>query len=512
MKLSGTMLTPGVSKNGRLYTPELIAKACARLTERIAAGDAPVTMLTHHAAGDNSVKIVGRVTAVRLNGENLDYDAELADTHEAATIGALVSPDKPFLRNVSIRGWWLGPELVKTVNGETVTTGDDLEIDGLDFTRSPGVTGATVFVAAGSGTAETAPRNLICENVEARAVFTEETALDDAAAQLSALNEAGQKAPYGNVQYADPGYQSDKKKRYPIDTKAHAKAAWSYINQKDNADLYTAAQLKRVRGRIKAALKRFGVTVTAESLAGIASTAPEVHMLTESDTTLSEVTECYDPTGTAGFSISAYNGPLTVTISAYNGIEPADLGSVAQAAMCAACDAIHALDPDDDGDIDTGADSDASASDNDMESATEKENPVTEATEATPAAETVDTPTDEATETAAEQTEATESDGEAAPQYVTADQLAEAVTAAVTAALAGQGEQSPATEEQAEAALRAQIRDEIIAEARKSGSLTRKGLVETMGEPDKPLHEMDDDELRAYAQSRSGLFFAHNPQ
>lgn len=252
-------------------------------------------------------------------------------------------------------------------------------------------------------------------------------------------------------------------------------------------------------------------------------------MLTESDTALSEVTECYmDGTGTAGFSISAYNGPLTVTISAYNGIEPADLGGVATAAMAAACDAIHALDPDDDGDIDTGAGSDASAStdDNQMESATEQETGVSEtATTEEQATEAAATETDAAEATA---TETAEQTGETAAQAITPEQLAEAVKAAVEAALAERtqtGEQS--TEENGEtaategaeapaqvdeAALRAQIRDEIIAEARKNGTLTRKGLVEGLGEPEKPLHEMSDEEFRAYQQARAGLFFAHNPQ
>ena len=39
--------------------------------------------------------------------------------------------------------------------------------------------------------------------------------------------------PYGNVTYADP-----KNGKYPIDTKAHAKAAWSYINMPKNAAKY----------------------------------------------------------------------------------------------------------------------------------------------------------------------------------------------------------------------------------------------------------------------------------
>jgi len=73
------------------------------------------------------------------------------------------------------------------------------------------------------------------------------------------------KAPYGDVAYADPGYQSDKKKRYPIDTKEHAKAAWSYISKAKNAGEYSATQLASIKSKIKAALSKFGVKVAAET-------------------------------------------------------------------------------------------------------------------------------------------------------------------------------------------------------------------------------------------------------
>ena len=63
---------------------------------------------------------------------------------------------------------------------------------------------------------------------------------------------ADPKKPYGNVTYADPGYQKDGKKRYPLDTAAHCKAAWSYINQAGNASAYTPEQLSAIKGRIKA--------------------------------------------------------------------------------------------------------------------------------------------------------------------------------------------------------------------------------------------------------------------
>lgn len=67
---------------------------------------------------------------------------------------------------------------------------------------------------------------------------------------------AAKKEPYGNVTYADPGYQADKKKRYPIDTEAHIRAAYSYISQPKNAGEYTPAQVSKIKARIIAAWKR----------------------------------------------------------------------------------------------------------------------------------------------------------------------------------------------------------------------------------------------------------------
>lgn len=65
--------------------------------------------------------------------------------------------------------------------------------------------------------------------------------------------------PYGDVKYADPGYQDDGKKRYPLDTAAHCRSAWSYINQADNADRYSADELARIKKRILAAGKQHGI-------------------------------------------------------------------------------------------------------------------------------------------------------------------------------------------------------------------------------------------------------------
>jgi HK97 family phage prohead protease len=70
--------------------------------------------------------------------------------------------------------------------------------------------------------------------------------------------------PYGDVEYADPGYQSDKKPRYPVDTEDHARAAWAYIGKPENAGQYTPSQLANVKQRIRQAADKFGIDLSAD--------------------------------------------------------------------------------------------------------------------------------------------------------------------------------------------------------------------------------------------------------
>jgi Escherichia/Staphylococcus phage prohead protease len=63
------------------------------------------------------------------------------------------------------------------------------------------------------------------------------------------------KKPFGDVSYADPGYQDDGKKRYPVDTEARIRAAWSYINMPRNQQPYTSDQVAKIKARIVAAWK-----------------------------------------------------------------------------------------------------------------------------------------------------------------------------------------------------------------------------------------------------------------
>ena len=65
--------------------------------------------------------------------------------------------------------------------------------------------------------------------------------------------------PYGDVAYADPGYQDDGKKRYPIDTEEHVRAAWSYINKSSNQSAYSSDQVSKIKARIVSAGKKYGI-------------------------------------------------------------------------------------------------------------------------------------------------------------------------------------------------------------------------------------------------------------
>jgi hypothetical protein len=329
---TGTMLVPGVSLNRRLYTKELITKAVNRMQERIGSPDGlPIVMRTHHEAGDNSTLIVGKITGVTVDDNGVArYESAIYDTPEGRTIATLTDPKDPALKSTSIHGYWLGP--VKRVNYENqpVETGDDLEIDAVDFTATPGVLAAVVD----GGTAETTESGLV------RTPICESYAVD-----TTTTGEAQDpQKPYGDVTYADPGYQKDGKKRYPLDTKSHIQSAWSYINQRENAAKYTSDQLSKIKGRIKSAAKKVGIDISSDESCLID------RWTEQPDAALAEFYGD-DPIPAARFSVSVSNGPVDVVISSYC-VDPADLDVVARAAMDGACQALAGLDPDDDGDID----------------------------------------------------------------------------------------------------------------------------------------------------------------
>lgn len=337
-KIAGIALKSGaISANGRLYEPHAVASAVRRAQERIADGSKPLTMLTHHDANDSSLHIVGRITGMSLDPEgNARYEAEIADTEHGRTIASLIdtSDGEPFLKGVSIRGAWLGPVKRKNVDGQQVEYGEGgLELDGIDLTKSPGVTGAGIdqvqLTPSGKPRETSDGRTLIFESVVEATIITE-----DAPAESEKTAET--------VTYADPGYLPDGKPRLPVSTREGLRAAWSAVREATTDTTYTDKQRRRIRERVGKAAVKLGYDVTPTGWL----VSPTV---TESDVW---------PDRPGSYCINVDNGMVSISVASYQ-VDPVDLEVAARAAMEGAVAALIAIDPDMDGDIDAD-DSDSS--------------------------------------------------------------------------------------------------------------------------------------------------------
>lgn len=71
------------------------------------------------------------------------------------------------------------------------------------------------------------------------------------------VNPERGKKEYGDVTFADPVNN-----KYPIDNADHVRAAWSYINHKNDADKYDPDEVKLIKERIKKAAKKYGVEIS----------------------------------------------------------------------------------------------------------------------------------------------------------------------------------------------------------------------------------------------------------
>ena len=64
---------------------------------------------------------------------------------------------------------------------------------------------------------------------------------------------------YGDVKFAD-----STNNKYPIDTPEHVRAAWNYINHRNNAAKYDADEVETIKNRIKRAAKQHGVEINED--------------------------------------------------------------------------------------------------------------------------------------------------------------------------------------------------------------------------------------------------------
>jgi hypothetical protein len=138
--------------------------------------------------------------------------------------------------------------------------GDELEVGSLVYL----VSGAGEYSILPDGGYETKRglRFVIKEGVVVsidKTAYIPPTLLPDPLPQgqsnVASSNYAKANPEYGDVEYADPGYQTDKKKRYPIDTEEHIRAAWNYINKEGNGSEYSADDLQKIKNKIISAWK-----------------------------------------------------------------------------------------------------------------------------------------------------------------------------------------------------------------------------------------------------------------
>ena len=65
----------------------------------------------------------------------------------------------------------------------------------------------------------------------------------------------------GEEKYGDVAFADETNKKYPIDTPEHVRAAWNYINHKDNAAKYDSGEVETIKNRIKRAATKHGVEI-----------------------------------------------------------------------------------------------------------------------------------------------------------------------------------------------------------------------------------------------------------
>ena len=80
--------------------------------------------------------------------------------------------------------------------------------------------------------------------------------MSDKIEKRSDVNPERGEHEYGDVEFADPV-----NKKYPVDTPAHIRAAWSYIHHPNDAAKYSPEDVAKIKSRIEGAAKKHGVTL-----------------------------------------------------------------------------------------------------------------------------------------------------------------------------------------------------------------------------------------------------------
>jgi uncharacterized protein DUF6582 len=65
----------------------------------------------------------------------------------------------------------------------------------------------------------------------------------------------------GLEKYEDTALADPVNKKYPIDSPGRIKAAWAYIHQPNNAEKYTAGEVRTIKARVRSAARSRSVNL-----------------------------------------------------------------------------------------------------------------------------------------------------------------------------------------------------------------------------------------------------------
>ena len=226
----------------------------------------PVARLVYGYATTEALDSQGeRVSKEAVEGALADYMkfANIREMHQPSAVGvakeanldekglflcAKVVDDQAWkkVEEGVYKGFSLGGKKVAKV-GDTVTQMRLTEISLVDRPANPEA--LITLYKLDESSPEDWEREKAALVAQASSLQAEIERLNKIAERQDVKPEEGEKK-YGDVKFAD-----EKNKKYPIDTEAHIRAAWNYINKAKNAAKYSPEDVKTIKGRIIAAWK-----------------------------------------------------------------------------------------------------------------------------------------------------------------------------------------------------------------------------------------------------------------
>jgi phage head maturation protease len=198
-------------------------------------------------AEDDQGEIITRDALAAALGEYMKF-ANIREMHQMSAVGVAEEA------GVDQKGLYLGARIVDPRAWDKVKAGvyKGFSVGGRVKSRAPGdrnvITGLSLTEIS-----------LVDRPANPEAIFDCWKAADGAGptGEVGTRRESasGDHTAPRDGDFADPGYQPDGRKRYPLASEPHIRAAWAYIHRPRNAAKYTPDQVDRIKARIVAAWK-----------------------------------------------------------------------------------------------------------------------------------------------------------------------------------------------------------------------------------------------------------------